>query len=218
MRVDEEFGMMKAALEPVEKFIKPDPVVAAVESIDRALSTPADIFHYAGRGRVEHGQGILECDRPLHAARLGKLLRGSRVSLAVLNTCYSGRSEFAQPLIESGLPVLIGSWTSVTNSGAISFCRELYSCLAVGSLIDEAVALARRRHFEAVSSSNEDIFEWGAFVVYMSVTQAILFPKPDDLEARSYRDALTEELQRISIDVINNIGTNYGTVYGVSAQ
>jgi hypothetical protein len=217
-RVDEEFELMKRALEPVKAFIDPVQVPATLDGIDRGLATGGDIFHYAGKGRVEHGRGILECDRPLEAEALAGLLGGAQTKLAVLNTCFSGRWAFARSLLACGLPALIGSQSSVTISGAISFCEKLYSAIAVGASVDEAVALARRNHYQATASASSGLFEWSTYVVFLPATQTVLFPKPDDADARRHRQAVDDELNRLRIEVNQYVGPNYGTVSGVSAQ
>ncbi len=46
---------------------------------------------------------------------------------------------FVRPLIESGIPAMVGASDVIYSDAALAFCSKLYQSLAVGLSLDEAV-------------------------------------------------------------------------------
>jgi hypothetical protein len=135
--------------------------------------------------------------------------------LAVFSACNSGRWPFVRPLLQAGLPAVIGNQGVVSVAGSGGFCRKLYTSLALGLSLDEAVTWARLHLLEPGVSRLRESYEWGTFMVYMPSTESVLFPLPAEREAQNRQaQARLERLQTINI-VVQNIGTvRGGTVVG----
>lgn len=184
------------ALQPVKRFLKVDDkfTTAAESSIEDALNTPLSVFHYIGHVEIENSRGYLareitspdsnfydpSCLSPLYSDRkLDVLLRRSGARIAVISACNSGRWEFVKPLLKAGLPALIGVQGMTMCDAAIAFSEKLYSSLAVGLSLDEAVIYARLHLQEDKVVIGADSCEWGSYMVYMPTTEAVLLPKPE---------------------------------------
>ena len=93
-----------------------------------------------------------------------------------------------RPLMAQGLPATIGVQGAVRNDAALAFSSALYSALAVGLSLDEAVSRARltvlRLGMTDTSKhpSQRPVFisanDWLRFMVYMPTQEAVLFPRP----------------------------------------
>ena len=65
----------------------------------------------------------------MFSEELGFLLRRGQTRLGVFSACNSGRWEFVEPLLRSGLRALVGTHGLVTTIGAAVFMQKLYSAL-----------------------------------------------------------------------------------------
>jgi hypothetical protein len=198
-QVQDEREKLITALEPVQKFLLIDNrfVTAAGNYIEDALSVPVSVFHYSGHVDVENGRGFLVreitnslfnndvCNTsdfsPLFSDRkLDVLLRRSGARIAVFSACNSGRWPFVEPLLKAGLPAFVGVQGATTCDAAIAFCQKLYSSVAIGLSLDEAVIYARLHLQEDGVVQGRDSCEWGSYMVYMPTTDAVLLPKPEE--------------------------------------
>jgi hypothetical protein len=225
-----EHERLVAALAPVADYLSVPYVTAAGNHIEQALATRAAIFHYAGHTDVADGHGYLVRDLQsgqvggtLLSEALDGLLVRAGTRLAAFSACNSGRWSFVGPLIEAGVPVVIGVQGNVFNVTAIAFFETLYASLAVGMSLDEAVSWARLHLLEPGVGLAQDSSEWGAFMVYMPTTEAVLFPRPQTGTVRRRQDAARRERQQTIINVkqyivTQNIGSNSGRVTGVVDQ
>ena len=176
-------------------------------AVTKALAGRFDIFHYAGHVEADHAPGYFiqtahydqtqqpgfsEADTApapwTRSDQLAPLLRSAGARLAVFNACNSGHWTFMQPMMAQGLPATIGVQGTVLNDAALAFSSALYSALAVGLSLDEAVTRARltvlRVGLPDVGKhpSQRNVFtssnDWLRFMVYMPTQEAVLFPRP----------------------------------------
>lgn len=215
-QVEVERRKLIEALEPVKQFLLIDDKfkTAAGDSIKDALSTPLSVFHYSGHVDIENGRGFLVreitssheqlrdfsdfatlfSDRALDA-----LLRRSGARIAVFSACNSGRWPFVEPLLKAGLPALVGVQGTTMCDAAAAFSQALYSSLAIGLSLDEAVIYARLHLREDGVVIGSDSCEWGSFMVYMPTTEAILLPKPDQPQVQKQQ----EEVRHSAAQLLN---------------
>lgn len=218
------------ALQPVGAFLKMESVLSNETDCQNALMQSKgaiDIFHYSGHTDVENNEGYLLASdvrpgagRPftrLYAASLGPLLRRAKTNLAVFSACNSGNWAFVEPLIRAGVSVVIGAQGQVYVDVAIAFFQQLYSALAIGLSLDEAVTWARLHLLEPGVLPDSLRWQWGTFMVYMQTPEAVLFPKPRRSQLAEQQNAARRARQVTVINVIQNIGRVEGVVYGVSA-
>jgi hypothetical protein len=103
--------------------------------------------------------------------------------------------------------VIIGTQGILSIKSYPLFCQKLYSSLALGLSLDEAVTWARLHLLETLFSATEENYEWGAFIVYMSTTEAVLFPKPEAATTvRKYQHAEREAHKKTITEVSRVIG------------
>jgi len=105
----------------------------------------------------------------------GPMLGSSGMRLAVLSACNSGYWDAVKPLLNAGVPVVVGVNSGVASSSTIEFCAKLYESLAVGLSLDEAVGRARLHILEW--GAQHDLFDWGLYMVSMACPEAALFPR-----------------------------------------
>jgi hypothetical protein len=173
-------------------------------------NTPVDIFHYSGHTDVEDGKGYLlardvdyggqSADR-LYAEALGSLLRRAGTTVAVFSACNSGNWAFVEPLLRAGVPVVVAAQGMVYVDVAVAFCQRLYSALAIGLSLDEAVTWARLHLLEHGVLEDSIKWQWGIFMVYMRTPEAVLFPKPKQVDVLERQRALRSERQQTIINV-----------------
>lgn len=176
-------------------------------AVTQALNGRFDVFHYAGHVEADAAPayflqtahydatqqpGFSESDvTPAEWTRsdkLAPLLKSAGAKLAVFNACNSGHWTFMQPLMAQGIPTAIGVQGTVLNDAALAFSSALYSALAVGLSVDEAVTRARLTvlrvgmHDAEKHPSQRGVFtssnDWLRFMVYMPTQEAVLFPRP----------------------------------------
>jgi hypothetical protein len=228
--VAEEKEALFKALEPASAFLETQAVISDEIDCQTALMqsrAPIDIFHYSGNTDVENGTGYLlasdvrqdgqSFDR-LYANVLGPLLRRAGTTVAMFNACNSGNWAFVEPLLQAGVPVIIGVQGWVYVDVAISFCQRLYSALAIGLSLDEAVTWARLHLLEPGVLQKSRQWQWGTFMVYMQTPEAVLFPKPRKPKVADQQKAARQARQVTIINVTQNFGNVVGgIVSGVSA-
>ena len=154
----------------------------------------------------------------MYVAHLGDLLRRAGTKLAVFSACNSGRWPFVEPLLDAGLPVVIGTQGWLAYPAAVPFFHKLYGALAIGLSLDEAVTWARLHLLEPTTLAERWRWQWAMFMVYMPTPEAVLFPKPKQAGVRERQAAARRERMQTIINVSQNIGTvQGGQVVGVSA-
>jgi hypothetical protein len=218
------------ALEPANAFLEKQGVLSNQKDCQTALMesrTSIDIFHYSGHTDVENGQGYLVASDVdfgsqnivrLYASALGSLLRRSGTVVAVFSACNSGNRAFVEPLLLSGVPVVVTAQGLVYVDVAIAFCERLYSALAIGLSLDEAVTWARLHLLEPGVLGKSLEWQWGAFMVYMQTPEAVLFPRPREPEVTEQQNGARKARQVTIINVTQNIGSvQGGKVAGVEA-
>jgi hypothetical protein len=227
----EERDSLFKALEPASAHLVTRAVLSDETDCQTALRLsgfPIDIFHYSGHTDVENSVGYLVAKdvdlgsqnvEKLYANTLGRLLRGAGTTLAVFSACNSGRWVFVEPLLQAGVPVVIGAQGLVYVPVAIAFCQRLYSALAIGLSLDESVTWARLHLLEPGVLPESVKWQWGAFMVYMQTPEAILFPKPRKPQIVAQQNAARMARQVTIINVTQNIGTIHGgKVIGISGN
>lgn len=163
----------------------PDPVTAT--SLETALAEPFDLFQFSGHsvtrtlldGTPVVGVAVAAPDgrsQLLPPDRLARMLQAASVRMAFLNVCSppgasgADRLALASELVGAGIPAVIGMQFPVEDSHAIAFSKGLYSALAAGLSLDEAVSLGRRRMHELGILIN-----WGAPVAFSRSPDGRLF-------------------------------------------
>ncbi len=187
--VRKEFAQICAALKSVSRFIAPAFATATQHDAFAADEEgEAAIFHYAGHCDMD-GQaraflvrelpatGALEPERQAYIEDLALGLGGARTRLVVLSACNSGFWPAVGPLLEAGVPSVLGVNGAVASQSTIVFCAKLYESLAVGLSLDEAVGRARLHVMEW--GQGVGLFDWGLYMVYMRSPQAVLFPRAE---------------------------------------
>lgn len=224
----EERDALFQALKPASTFLETEAVLSNESDCETTLmrSNAVDIFHYSGHTDVENGMGYLLAtdaggQKParLYADALGSLLRRAGTTVAVFSACNSGSWAFAGPLLHSELPVLIGVQGLVEVRVATAFCQRLYSALAIGLSLDEAVTWARLHLLEPSVLPGFLAWQWGSFMVYMQTAEAVLFPPPRKSQKVIEEQRAARCARQVTIiNVTQHIGTvQGGEVVGVSA-
>lgn len=158
----------------------------SAEALQAALTGKADIFHFAGHGDLDGAQGFLALPSAdgalaerLPAEKLGKLLSGAGVRVALLGACESGKRSraslwagVATALVDEQVPCVVGMQYRVLDSLAIKFARAFYTGLASGLSVDEAVAGGRLAMYDPDDTSAA----WGIPVLYLRSADGTLFP------------------------------------------
>jgi hypothetical protein len=180
-----EFNLLRDALKPISNYILP---TFSIASDKVAFRRGAAILHYAGHCdsdpdgrsyliRELPRSGRLEQTDKIYIDELAASLRKSRVRLVVLSACNSGFWPIVEPLLEAGVPAVIGVNGAIASQSTIEFCAKLYESLCLGLTLDEAVSRARVRIMQWDQESG--LFDWGLYMVYMPSPQAVLFPRAE---------------------------------------
>jgi len=185
--VGKEYRLLGEALAPVATFVKTD---FASASDPKTISTKslagAAIFHYAGHTDFDKSgrafvikelptSRVLAAKDTIYIEDLAPHLAKAGTRLAVMSACNSGYWAAARPLLNAGVPVVIGVNGAVMSISTIEFCAKLYESLAVGLTLDEAVQRARMHLFEW--GPQYGLFDWGLFMVHMTCPEAVIFPR-----------------------------------------
>jgi hypothetical protein len=186
-----EYEEIKGALEKVEDLLSIEFIPSRKDNIKNALAKKTDIFHYSGHADQGEPYIIKEFDGnsysssdKLSSKDLGLMLHNAETKLAVFSACNSGRWNFVKPLVDQGVPVVLGAYGVISVPAAILFCDKFYSGLASGVSFDEAIIWARNELWQQEQSNNE-CPEWGSFMAYMPSKNYNLFPRPEDLMKKS---------------------------------
>lgn len=222
-RVQEEYQALLAALEPVKELLAVEFVDAKGDSIESALNIPAAIFYYSGHTDSYRERTYLVREMrkdsgpdPMYCEELAIALRKANTRIAFLSACNSGHWCVAKPLLQMGLPVLVGTWGVITNVAAHAFSQSLFNCLAVGLSLDEAVFAARLNLLDVNVYQQAPACALAAFIVYMRTRDPILIPRPQTETIRQKQRALRRQ---VVINVTQNIGTvSGGMVTGVDVD
>lgn len=210
------------ALEPAGSFLDTKAVLSNETDCQSALmrsKTPIDIFHYSGHANVENGNGYLVArdmapkghrNELLYASTLGPLLRRAGTTIAVFSACNSGNGEFVGPLLQSGVPVVVAAQGGVYVDVAIAFCQRLYSALALGLSLDEAVTWARLHLLEPGVLGEALQWQWGIFKVHMQTPEAVLFPRPRVQKVADQQNAARQARTQTIINSHVHIEHMYG--------
>jgi hypothetical protein len=206
------------ALQPAGTLLAPRTVLSNETDCKTALLNSkgsVDIFHYSGHTDVEDNMGYLIANEiqpntlptRLNADALGQLLQGTNTTLAVFSACNSGNWLFVEPLLRSGIPVIVSARGLVYVQVAARFYEKLYKALAIGLSLDEAVSWARAHLLEPGVLPESLKWQWGTFIVYMQTEEAVLFPstKQPDLVSRQ-DDARKERTEAIAKITVTNGG------------
>jgi len=214
--IREEYKVLEKELQPVQSFLTIHFVEGRGEQIREALRAGTSIFHYSGHTDVSREgqcylvrellapiQEVRELDEttavPLYADRLNGMPFQAGTKLAVLSACNSGRWGFVGPLLQGGISAVIGVQGIVSVRAAFAFAAKLYSGLVVGLSLDEAVTGARLKILDEGVGRGSESCEWGAFMVYLPTTEAVLFPRPvDDATARGQRELFRRDTSHVA--------------------
>jgi CHAT domain len=191
------------------------------------------VFHFAGHGitvasrdqfnagNVERGRLLLLRDKtsreeePLEADQLGVLLQQAGVRMAVLGACHSGERSARYPwdsiagaLVAHNVPVVLAMQYEVLDPHAIAFSDALYTALAGGVSLDEAVWWGRQAMLGVQNPGTPTNVEWGVPVLYSRLADGVLFPERAAAEGQ-VRAAVTQNIREI---------TSGGEVTGIRAK
>lgn len=201
--VGKEFNLLCQALKPVTRYIQPEFAVASsTKGLGAIHPRHAAIFHYAGHCDFDpRGRAFLLREFPTSRAlaaedffyidELALSLTNSGTRLAVLSACNSGYIAAVKPLLNAGIPAVLGVNGAVASQSTIEFCTKLYESLAVGLTLDEAVGRARMHLM--VWGRDRDLFDWGLFMVHMPSPEATLFPRAASPVVASYQNAIRQD-------------------------
>jgi CHAT domain-containing protein len=197
--VEAEVAAVQTALSPLEKqgLVRIVTIShAEMWSLRNALRDhDPEVLHLVMHGDVgpQGGELMLEGSdgrvEPLPASKLCLLLKRTRVRLAVVNACLSGRDEAVEPgplqnrrqavmgvgptlLIRAGLGAVVANQFSVDDEAAQLFAKDFYATLARFEPLDEAVSRAREA---LVLEYDEGAREWATPVLFLRAPDGILF-------------------------------------------
>ena len=213
--VEEEYQTLTSEIASNKDALAIEPFIpAADKGIELALAAPSTIFHYSGHTGVAKGRAFLTrhafsesrgmphhvkdslagehlyCD-PFYVSSLGALMARAGVQLATFTACFSARWAVVEPLLKSGLPVLIGAPDILSTKGCVLFSQKLYGALAAGLSVDEAVSAAR---LHVLNHTGDRCFDWGALCVYMTSSAPIPVPAATgDRVAHVQRESIRQD-------------------------
>jgi len=155
--VKREFGLLCQALKPMVDFIEPKFATATKATAFEPERQGAAIFHYAGHcyfdddgrpylAREVPKSGYARIERKFYVEALAPALAAAGTRLAVMSACNSGFWTAVKPLLDAGLPAVVGVNGAVLSHSAIEFCAKLYESLAVGLTLDEAAGARPAAH------------------------------------------------------------------------
>src|SRR5262249_34686940 len=136
------------------------------------------ILHFMGHGGLDPatGEGQLiflgnsGAPEPVSGETFATLLRDFRdLGLGFLNSNYSG--AIAPSLVRAGSPAVVALKNAISDSQAITCSRTVCSSLAVGDLIEEAVAEGR----QALHAAEPRSTAWASPALFTRGSAARLF-------------------------------------------
>ena len=153
----------------------------------RLMGSRFDVFQFSGHGGSSQG-GVLEFEdakgelAELGADKLGILLAGKGVSVAVLAACATAEIELefpwtgvARALVEAGVPAVVGMQLRIVDKTAVAFLSMFYRALASGLSIGDALIEGRK----AICIDPECELDFGVPVLYLRSGEnwdTVLFP------------------------------------------
>lgn len=200
LRIDRELGRLELALKrlrdqgQVQLDIIRGP--GTLDQLRERLRQPAHILHILSHGDLnrETGEGELLFEDTDGAAEAinAELLRMElerqfgQVQLITLNACLGalpvGNDPFSSvglALIRSGVPAVVAMQFEIAEDVAAELTRVLYSELASGMPVDQAVSEARRRIYGRYRTR----LDWAIPVLFSRTETGVLFefatPRPD---------------------------------------
>ena len=218
--VQDEYSKLANSLASVQDFLSLQ-FLPACDDIEGALKQPAAIFHYSGhtdadgssaylvrevKAKAQDRRQIASFDK-LYSFELANMLQRAGIHLAVFSACNSGRWAFVDPLLRAGLPALVGAQGIVSVQGAYTFCESLYAKLAVGLSLDEALTGARFELLRKGGFYGRESLEWGVFMAYMPVSEAILLPRAVE---QADVAALQETARQTTLQALNEVTGRIG--------
>src|SRR5882724_1594466 len=115
---------------------------ARPDDLMKALNDDSpSVLHFSGHGAGEQGLWFLseEDDSPVSVSAecLGQVMRtaGKRVTIAVLNACYS---EVQAQALVAHIPCVMGTSAAIGDKAAIIYAGSLYRALASGESVADA--------------------------------------------------------------------------------
>ena len=173
---------------------------ATISSLIRSLAERRpDVLHFIGHGDIHPTGGVIvleggmpNTDALLYAEDLAKAVVDAGTRLVVLSGCLtSGAPEaIGTKLAEMGVPSVLAMSMPIQDAAAHQFSRALYSSLAEGTQLDEAVFEGRC----AIAGMGCD---WSAPQLMLNVTQPIIISEHDET---SFRWKSTERKTNLSYD------------------
>jgi osmoprotectant transport system substrate-binding protein len=159
-----------------------------------------DAFHFIGHGGFNEAnqQGMLifeDVDRHPKSvpADQFRMSLPAATRLVVLNACETARgstvdylSSIAHSLAHNEIPAVVAMQFKILDTASNWFSKTLYTLLARGIPIDEAVAEARWAIRKV--ADEKDRLDWAAPLLYMSSPNVLLFQlpgKPEQIETKS---------------------------------
>lgn len=124
------------------------PFATVSSLLSRVTDWQPDVLHFVGHGEAAPNGGaiVLEGGLPftetlLRAEDLASSLIGAGTTLAVLSGCLTGGtpSAIGSKLAAAGVPAVLAMSIPILDIAAHQFARAMYSTLAVGGQLDEAV-------------------------------------------------------------------------------
>ena len=197
-QVEQEYELLRSSLHKIKSLVQTEFVRASdPHGIQESLAQPAPIFHYSGHTDVDKttglgyllGEAAAEGPR-VFSSHLAPMLARAGTRLAVFSACNSAGSAFVRPLIDVGIPVIVGASDVIYSDAALAFCTKLYESLAVGMSLDEAVTFARLNVAQLKAAMGK--CDWGRFTVFMNTQEDVLFRR------RERQALLAQSVQRVS--------------------
>jgi hypothetical protein len=211
-QVKEEYYRLSDATRSVGTFLSMRFLdVVSPREVNKEIRNGAAIFHYSGHADTDKGRGYLvrEADNQSEGMRwysgdIASDLKRAKTKLVVLSACNSARWSVVKPLLDAGVPAVVGAHGFITSQSAIAFCEKLYGALAVGLSLDDAVTFARQY---LLSGQSYYPCEWGQFMVYLPTTKAVLFPRPETRGTRTRQNVVRKERAQMIDTVRRSIRT-----------
>jgi len=135
-------------------------VDSSYEEVKDTLRTGGyDLIHFSSHGRHVDGMPLysvieLEDGHVIRPDSISGIATRFGIShpIVFLNSCQSGTQGFSltgvqswvKKFLDSGASVFIGTLWSVSDETALKFTQELYTELSKGTIIGEAVRIARK--------------------------------------------------------------------------
>ena len=149
---------------------------------------PWHIFHFIGHGGFDEqtGEGLIalvgenEQAQALNAKKLGRLLKGQAIRMAVLNACEGARtsetnlySSTGSRLILAGIPAVVSMQYKIADQAAFEFARTFYEMIVRDKMpVDKAVQEAR---ISINLAMEDDSLDWATPVLHMRSPDGQLF-------------------------------------------